>query len=167
MTARRSGGYILVMCSYRNALPALWVDGQNYVEVRGSSTFEQSSTLFTIPRPNCLDVLTCLLCSLGSHAPLLPLGSLTVDAGTLSPGCGPLATENMTISRILDSSSCEFHKLTSETSSFLSLPVLLKINYQALSGRSSTIATFLAREGSPGSCTSLRHHCSERRPPTL
>jgi hypothetical protein len=42
MTARRSGGYILVMCSYRNALPVLWVDGQRYVEVRGSSTLNKA-----------------------------------------------------------------------------------------------------------------------------
>ena len=47
MTARRSGGYILVMSSYRNALPTLSVDGQRCVEVRGSSTFEQSSTLLS------------------------------------------------------------------------------------------------------------------------
>jgi hypothetical protein len=42
MTAWRLGGYILVMSSYRNALPALQVDGQDYVEVRGSSTLNKA-----------------------------------------------------------------------------------------------------------------------------
>ena len=156
MTARRSGGYILVMCSYRKlpCLPYGLVDGQNHVEVRGSSTFEQSSTLFIIQ----LDILTCLSFSLGSHAPLLHLGSLVVDAGILSSGCGPLATKNMMASRILDSSSCgKLHRLTTET---LVLPSSIpagSLKDQLPSPRASSpdrsstaaTATFLARGVSP------------------
>jgi hypothetical protein len=151
------------------------VDGQSYVEVRGSSTFEQSSTLFhhsnlITQTSACFDILTCLPCSLGSYAPLL---HLVVDAGMLSPGCGPLATTNMTASRILYSSSCgKLHRLTTETSSFLVYPRRFSRRSEdqlpspraSSPDRSSTAATCLAREGSLGCKPAPPSSLSNRRP---
>ena len=51
----------------------------------GAARHLNKALLFcTFKRHACLNILTCLVCDLGSHAPLLHLGSLAVDAGTLS-----------------------------------------------------------------------------------
>ena len=163
MTARRSGGYILVMCSYRKlpCLPYGWM-GKIMSRSGAARHLNKALLFFNIQLSTCLDILTCLPCCLGSHAPLRHLGSLVVDAGMLSPGCGPLATKNMMASRILDSSSCgKLHRLTTETSSFLVHP-------RRFSRRSTTKPSyFLSRSVLHGSylCPAKDHlHASLRHP---